>query len=367
MTRKEFIRLCGILGVGLPFQLPLISCTKESGPKETFSGKVIIIGAGAGGLSAGYLLHQLGVDFEILEASSQYGGRMKIDPGFADFPIPLGAEWLETSTDIFQTIVNDSSVQVSIDTIEDEPDRKFVHSSWYNFYSDYIVPSIADRIVYNTVVQSVDYSGEQILIQTPTGPFTADRVIVSVPLKILQDGDVQFMPALPQQKTEAIQDTVIWEGFKAFFAFKTPFFADELVFPITPSSAGEKIYYNATLGQNSSHHILGLFTVGTPAQDYITRSGDELRDFILQELDALYAGQATPNYLKHIAQNWQDEPFIRSGYMSDHADWQTVRELGRSVDKKLFFAGGEYTDGEDWVSVHTAALSARRAVEELHA
>lgn len=367
MTRKEFIRLCGILGVGLPFQLPLISCTKENGPGEPFSGKVIIIGAGAGGLSAGYLLHQLGVDFEILEASEQFGGRMKIHSDFADFPIPLGAEWLETTPDIFQTIVNNPSVQVQINTIEDEPDYKFVHSSWYNFYTEYIVPSIAGKIVYNTVVQSVDYSGEQILIQTPTGTYTADRAIVSVPLKILQDGDMKFIPVLPQKKSAAIQNTVIWEGFKAFFAFKTAFYADEYVFPVTPSNAGEKIYYNATLGQNSSQYILGLFTVGEPAQAYITRSGDELRDYILQELDDLYAGQATPNYLKHIAQNWQDEPFIRSGYMSDHADWQTVRELGMSVNKKLFFAGGEYTNGDDWVSVHTAALSARRAIEELHA
>ena len=50
---------------------------------EPFKGKVIIIGAGAGGLSAGYLLAQQGTDFEILEASENYGGRIKINQEFA--------------------------------------------------------------------------------------------------------------------------------------------------------------------------------------------------------------------------------------------------------------------------------------------
>ncbi|MBM3161449.1 MAG: amine oxidase, partial [Bacteroidetes bacterium] len=32
----------------------------------------------------------------------------------------------------------------------------------------------------------------------------------------------------------------------------------------------------------------------------------------------------------------------------------------------LYFAGAEYTDGEDWVSVHTAAQSAQRVIEEIN-
>ncbi len=51
--------------------------------------------------------------------------------------------------------------------------------------------------------------------------------------------------------------------------------------------------------------------------------------------------------------------------MTDHADWKTVKELGNPVAKKLHFAGGAYTDGEDWVSVHAAAKSARKAIQEI--
>ena len=124
-------------------------------------------------------------------------------------------------------------------------------------------------------------------------------------------------------------------------------------------------HYNASFGQNTSKNILGLFAVGTPAKDYISLSGNNLKDFVLSELDGIYLNKATPNYLNHIAQNWNNEPFIKSGYMTDYADWKTVRTLGESLVDKVYFAGGAYTDGENWVSVHTAAQSAKKVVEEI--
>lgn len=365
MKRKEFIRICALLGIAAPFTMTLTSCEDDDAPMPSFTGSVLIIGAGAGGLAAGYLLAQQGIDFRILEASPVYGGRMRINSDFADFPIPLGAEWLETGTNIFQEIVNDTSVQVNVETVADDPDRKFISYSWFNFFEEYIVPSIADKIEYNTIVSSIDYSADKVLVNTQIGQQTADKVVVSVPLKILQDNDLTFNPELPQDKLEAIESLTIWEGFKAFFEFSEKFYTDEFVFDISPTTDGEKIYYNAALGQNSIKNILGLFTVGKPARDFISLSGNELRDFILNELDAIYDNQATPNYIKHVVQNWNNEPFIKAGYLTDYADSGTVKKLSESVENKVYFAGGAYTDGEDWVSVHTAAQSAKRAMDEL--
>lgn len=106
-----------------------MSCGSDDTSTPAFDGKVLIIGAGAGGLSAGYLLQQQGIDFEILEASSMHGGRIRINTDFADFPIPLGAEWIEMYTGIFDRIVNDNTVSVDINTVRDAPDHKFVNYS----------------------------------------------------------------------------------------------------------------------------------------------------------------------------------------------------------------------------------------------
>ncbi|MCB9204549.1 MAG: FAD-dependent oxidoreductase [Flavobacteriales bacterium] len=362
MNRKDFLKMCGILGIGMPVFGTTSGCGKDGLPVN----KVVIIGAGAGGLSAGYLLAQRGIDFEILEASSTYGGRMKINTDFADFPIPLGSEWIETGLGIFDEIVNDGSVEVEFDTIQDDTDKKFVNYSWFQFFEDYVVPSVLPKIQFNTVVETIDYQENQVTVTTQSGQHTADRVVVSVPLQILKNGGINFVPQLPQNKRSAIESVRVWEGFKAFFEFTDKFYQDQQ-FPVSPPTDGEKWFYDATYGQNSTKNILGVFAVGTPAIDYITRSGNDLRDLILTELDALYSGQATLKYVNHIVQNWNDEPFIQGGYLSDHADWNKVARLGKSVDDKVYFAGGPYTDGEDWVSVHAAARSARVAIDEMAA
>ncbi len=365
MTRKEFLKICGILGIGIPAQEILSACKTEELIPGNFKGKVVIIGAGAGGLSAGYFLKQQGIDFEILEASIIPGGRIRINTDFADFPIPLGAEWIETKTSIFSEIVNDSSVKSDIKTVSDSPDYKFVNYSWYNFFDDYIIPSVADKITYNSQVKSVDYTGEQISIKTINKEYKADKVVVSVPLKILKAGDINFIPAFPKDKLDAIKSSEIWDGFKAFFEFSEQFYEDEFETNIYDANDGQKIYYDATLGQQSSQNIIGLFTVGKPAGDFISHSESSLKEIILKELDGMFSNKATPNYKKHITQNWNKEPFIRGGYMSDYADWKTVKKLSESLRDKIYFAGGAYTDGEDWVSVHTASRSAKAAISEI--
>ena len=101
MTRKNFIKNIATLGIATPFMASLLtSCNKgavdffESVPTN-FNGKIIIVGAGAAGLIAGHILQQNNIDFQIIEASSIYGGRVKKAADFADFPIDLGGEWIE--------------------------------------------------------------------------------------------------------------------------------------------------------------------------------------------------------------------------------------------------------------------------------
>ena len=382
MTRKEFIRISTFFGLGLPLQSTVASCGKDEITTTPFLGKVIIVGAGAGGLSAGYFLERMGIDFEILEASANYGGRMRTNTEFADFPIPLGAEWLHTSPDVFQQIVADDSITVDIqtqgyDNLKDtvgfwdgsnlkvdqlvDSDRKFIGSTWFDFFDTHIVPKIKDRIIFNAIVKSVDYSEEQIRITTQQRDYVANKVILALPLKILQLGLVNFVPPFPEQKKDDIGKARIWDGFKAFFEFSQKFYHTATAFDITPETDGQKLFYDASYGQQSEKSILGLFAVGQPAQPYLSRKEDDLRDFILRELDEIYGGAATPNFLKHLTQNWNEEPFIRGGYLADHENWRLVRRLSEPIGAKLFFAGAAFTDGEDWVAVENAAVSGRRA------
>lgn len=375
--------MCSLLGIGFPLSNALGSCQKDG---STFEGKIIIIGAGAAGLTAGHLLSQMGVEFELLEASSQYGGRMKTSTDFVDFPIPLGAEWLHVETDVFSELVNDSSVNISTETkgydlendfgfreqerisVEEAGfgiDRKFVNATWLSFFEAYIVPSLSGRITYNAVVQSINYSNDSITVKTQDQEYQADKVLLTVPLKMLQKGAIEFSPQLPNNKQNAIDEATVWDGFKAFIQFSEKFYPAFTDFVITPEEAGQKLYYDAAYGQKSNQHVLGLFSVGTGAQPYLDLNATELKDYMLSELDALYEGAASQYYLKHTFQNWNKEPYIEGAYCYDYEKWTRVRTLGNDVDKKLFFAGEAYTNGMDWGSVHAAGRAAAKMVEEM--
>jgi monoamine oxidase len=94
MERRDLLRQM-LWGIPASIVLPSLfsSCKKDRLIDESpFTGKVIVIGAGASGIYAAHLLMKQGVDVTILEASNRIGGRIMSNTTFADFSIEMGAE-----------------------------------------------------------------------------------------------------------------------------------------------------------------------------------------------------------------------------------------------------------------------------------
>ncbi len=379
MKRRDFLTMASIVGLGA-------SVSPQSLWSQT-SRKVIVIGAGAAGLTAGYHLKKRGIGFQILEASGAPGGRMKRNLGFADFPIPLGAEWLHGSIADMERILGGTSVRNAIKTagysrddvygywngssldrahLGGEADLKFVNSSWYDFFEQFVLPSVQEYVTYQHEVTAIDTTGEQANVRTRSGQeYAADAVIVTVPLKMLQEQRIAFTPPLPKQKANAINAATVWNGYKAFLEFNEKYYPAYTELEVLPETAGQHAFYDAAHGQASARHILGLFSVGQAAEPYSGRSEAAVTRQILEQLDQIFDGQATPRFRKIITQDWSQEPHIHSAYLQDHENWKRVRTLGESVGSNLHFAGEAYTIGDDWGSVHNAALSAKGVVDRL--
>jgi lysine-specific histone demethylase 1B len=121
--RRHFLRSLGAMGLLAGVDpLLLAGCRKEDLLLEhNFRGRVLIIGAGAAGLYAAYVLKNLGIACTVLEASDRIGGRMGKLEGFADFPIDLGAEWLHGRN----SIMGDLATRMSERIFEDDADMFF--------------------------------------------------------------------------------------------------------------------------------------------------------------------------------------------------------------------------------------------------
>ncbi|MGH1490230.1 MAG: flavin monoamine oxidase family protein [Acidimicrobiales bacterium] len=348
---------------------------------------VIVVGAGPAGMSAAALLTRAGLDVRVLEAGATYGGRIRHQLDFADFPISLGAEWLHEDPDELEAIADDPNIEVPlaayqaadevayfdgrlwIEAMGDnvDSDLKFAESSWLDFFETHLLPDIKDRMEFGIEVVRVDDTGQSVVLTDTEGiEYTADRAVVTVPLKLLQEGRVEFIPPLPDTHQEAIANAEIWGGIKVFIEFDNRFYPTFIAFPDSDTDAGQRLYYDAAYGQDSNTNILGLFAVGLPAERYqAADEGDELRDIILAELDEIFDGAASANYVKHLAQNWDDEPFARAAYLADEADGRIPSQLQERFSDRVFLAGDAYTSHDDWSAVDDAARSARDAVRDI--
>ena len=72
-------------------------------------------------------------------------------------------------------------------------------------------------------VKQIDYSGARVDVLTNRGSFQAGRVLVTVPLGVLQAGRIAFHPRLPRGKREAIRKTRMGVFNKIFLKFDSVF------------------------------------------------------------------------------------------------------------------------------------------------
>lgn len=398
MNRKEFVKTLSLFGIGATV-LPsfLTSCQEEvefyPDFQVNFSGKVIIVGAGTAGLLSGYILKRYNIDFEIIEASSIYGGRVKADENLSDVPIDIGAEWIHVNPSILARLLNDNTLSDNIEVINYTPETfyvwrdgklrkrnfvtnfygeyKFKNTTWFSYLDRYVVPSVRDNILLNSPINDINYSGDKVqLINTANETFEADRVILTVPLTILKNNFINFSPALPTEKVNALDTVDMPDGIKVFIEFSEKFYPDILSIgslgDFISDSEGEALYYDAMFRKDSSKHVLALFNVGNSAATYTDIATDaELIDFIIKELDEIFDGKASQTYRNHVIQNWSKEPFIQGSY-SHYRDFGSRGALRQSIDNKLYFAGETYAPSDDDIAtVHGAGESAYDTVREL--
>ena len=354
--------------------------------------KAVIVGAGAAGLTAGYLLDRSGVEFEILEARSEYGGRVRKLEGFADFPIDLGAEWIHrwiaARPPIFTELLQGEdprlpTFQEHLETVSQwtgeklrtrnwwryipkPTDLKFVDGTWFDALNRLVTPGVAERLHLNTPVTSIDYRANSVSVETLSGEkFQADRVLVTTPISMLQRGGIRFNPDLPKSKKDEIMKERMPGGLKVFLRFSQRFYPDLIYVGgfLKGGVLNECGYYNAALGKNSECNVLALFTQGAKAERYIEQLTEEdLLHYVLLELDSMFEGRASSLYEDHVIQNWAREPYIHGSYSQRKA---SAKKLAEPVAGKLFFAGEAMNIDGKTIAVHGACASAYAAVEAM--
>ncbi|HFA47687.1 MAG TPA: FAD-dependent oxidoreductase [Bacteroidetes bacterium] len=233
--------------------------------------------------------------------------------------------------------------------------------------------SIVNEVQLNTQVKKIDYQGAEIVVTDQLGnKYQADRVVVTVPITVLQDGAITFLPDLPSTKMDAIHKIGMKGGIKAHLKFSTPFWGD-IVVKNLGSVYGHNFLpeiYISSLGR-SENPVLTVMLMGQRAEQF-SSMGDTAVSVMLSYLDEIFNSQ-TPSQSfvqdgSHV-KDWSKEPFIKGAYSYPIVGGGIIfrKELAEPVADRLFF-GGEATHFKGHSgTVHGAIETGIRVSQELEA
>ncbi|ESO94098.1 hypothetical protein LOTGIDRAFT_145165, partial [Lottia gigantea] len=228
-------------------------------------------------------------------------------------------------------------------------------------------------IQYNTQVCGIDYSSESIKVTTNTSSFTAHKVLVTVPLGILQKQCIQFTPSLSERKTKAINslgagslEKVCLQFDKKFWKSKTDgddFFGHV---PVSESQRGLfNVFYDLSTSENESG-ILVTNISGNALKLMQDKSDKEIMEMCLKTLRSLFPQETVPEPRNFLVTHWSDDPHIGMAYsyMPIGCDGSIYDILAEELDDRVYFAG-EATNRQFPQSVTGAYLSGIREASKI--
>ena len=133
--------------------------------------------------------------------------------------------------------------------------------------------------------------GGRILLRNQHGEeLTAKHVIIAVPLTVLKDGDINFIPALPANKNTAIDKIQMLGAWKIVCRFKHRFWPEKLHQIYSVRGFVSEIWTCTRDSPDSDDkcHVIVGFETAEPAQEKSVFSGQELLQGFLSYLNEIF-------------------------------------------------------------------------------
>jgi polyamine oxidase len=216
-----------------------------------------------------------------------------------------------------------------------------------------------ERIEYGTSGVTVTYwqDGAQHSVAAP-------HAITTLPLGVLKHGSVQFLPALPQAKRQAILSLSTIDIAKLVYVFDQPVLPDDTGY-VTDVTTQPRMWWRGSLGSSGTQHVVVGWAAGDAARQLLEM---EYADALAHGLSALrkHAKDPRTEPVTSLMHSWAADPYTRGAYSFSPPGCpkDAFDALAAPTDGRLFWAG-EATYAQDPSTVHGAYLSGRRAAEEI--
>jgi len=228
------------------------------------------------------------------------------------------------------------------------------------FISAFLINELKDHIVLNTEVKTIDYSNNDVQIDTSSGFHKGNKVICSVPITQLKAGKIQFKPALSTVQNDAINSIEMGPGMKVFLKFSEKFYGDGIL-----GTTASPAYADAAYGKNAEDHVLMAFVMGERALKLSQMGEEKATQLLLDELELVYGNVAKTSFLDSFTQDWYKNKWIAGAYSyAPVGQGKDKRKLAaKPLGNKIYFAGEAMNTNGHHQSVHGAMETGRDCVK----
>lgn len=227
----------------------------------------------------------------------------------------------------------------------------------------------------------VEYSnnGAEIILENEE-QIKADCVVVTVPLGVLKDRSIQFIPDLPKWKSDSIERLGFGVTNKVCLVFERSFWEEDRdMISVAQFHEGKNRYdqgsYKNTRGFVYSFHnmtksvgkpCLVGFIAGAAAKKAASDTDEYIVEAALKSLECVYHDVREVRLVESIVTRWQVDRYARGSfsYLGVEATGADYDLLARPIGESLFFAG-EATCRSHPGTVHGAYLSGLKAASEV--
>ena len=231
------------------------------------------------------------------------------------------------------------------------------------------------QIINNWVVAHIDYQNPQkIKLRNSRGEeMTANKVIITVPISVLQKGEISFTPSLGNDKILAFNSVKLGNAMKIAVIVNRKFWPNDFYDAICSDSFVPEIWLTpaakAIKGDLNTYTIIGFIT-GDRANRVLGMQEDEVKRLFLNQLDSIFGSVSNPNpasssCIGFFIRDWSKEPFFYGAYTYPTPGAHHLREkISKPIANSLFFCGEATHTGIN-PCVHGAFETAIRASSEV--
>lgn len=221
-------------------------------------------------------------------------------------------------------------------------------------------------IMYEVVVNKIAWrNGGGVDVFAEDGrSFSADRVVITLPLGVLQAGDVQFRPALPIRTQHAINTLGAGPSGKIILRFGERFWPRAMAGFATTHRT--QVWWRSAWQHDHDTFMWTSLFGGDAERYYATFDHDDVVRDALDHWVAIFGDVAAKQFEYGEYVSWSSDPFAKMGYSYVPVGASGQREiLAESVGDVLYFAG-EATHPIRPATVHGALETGYRAAAEIH-